>query len=95
MVFEPAEGGLPPGDYRTGTDTARVLLARRELNEAVNALQRVIELKPDHIEAHYALARTFQQLGKNDLAAREFKIVSELHARSAQRSSGIAGSSPQ
>ncbi len=30
VVFEPAEGGLPGGAYRTGTDVARVVLQRRQ-----------------------------------------------------------------
>jgi Tfp pilus assembly protein PilF len=62
------------------------------LNAAASTLEGVIKLKMDHVEAHYALARTYQQLGKSNEAAREFKIVSELHAHGAQRSSGIAGS---
>jgi Flp pilus assembly protein TadD len=44
------------------------------------------------VQAHYALARAYQQLGRKEDAEREFRIVSDLHARSAQRSPGIAGS---
>ena len=71
---------------------ARVLQERGDLRGAEAALKQVIRLKPDSVEAHYALARVYQQLGRKDEAANEFKIVSELHAREARVSSGIAGS---
>jgi CRISPR-associated endonuclease/helicase Cas3 len=32
VIFLPAEGKVPPGDYRTGTDIAAVILARREID---------------------------------------------------------------
>jgi len=70
---------------------ARVLQERGNLAGAEAALKQVIELNPDHVEAHYALARVYQQLGRKSEAAREFKIVSDFHARDARRSSGIAG----
>jgi len=70
---------------------ARVLQERGDLAGAEAALKQVIELNPDHVEAHYALARVYQQLGRKSEAAREFKIVSDFHARDARRSSGIAG----
>ncbi|NWG13426.1 MAG: tetratricopeptide repeat protein [Acidobacteria bacterium] len=70
---------------------ARVLRKRGDLAGAEGALMRVIGLQPAHVEAHYALARIYQQLGRKDEAAREFKIVADLHARNARRSSGIAG----
>lgn len=73
---------------------ARVFVARKQLAEAEQALHKVIELEPDHVEAHYALARTYQQLGKNEDAAREYKIVAELHARGKNQQSGIAGQRP-
>jgi Tfp pilus assembly protein PilF len=77
-----------PGHY----GLARVLLGRGKLAEAEEALRKVIELQPGHAEAHYALARLYQQLGKKEAAARELQIVADLHARSARRNSGIAGS---
>jgi len=70
---------------------ARVLQERGDLAGAEAALKQVIELNPDHVEAHYALARVYQQLGRKSEAAREFKIVSDFHARDARRSPGIAG----
>ncbi len=83
---------LRPQAWQALYGLARVLQARGDLVGAEAALNQVIEVKPDYVEAHYALARTYQLLGKKDEAAREFKIVSDLHARDAQRSSGIAGS---
>ena len=82
---------LRPEAVQAHYGLARVLQERGDLAGAEAELKQVIELKPDHVEAHYALARTYQQLGRKDEAAREFRIVSDLHAREAQRSPGIAG----
>jgi len=83
---------LRPQAVQAHYGLARVLREQGNFTGAEAALKRVIELKPAHVEAHYALARMYQQLGRKDEAAREFKIVSDFHARNAQRSSGIAGS---
>jgi tetratricopeptide (TPR) repeat protein len=83
---------LRPQAVQAHYGLARVLQERGDFTGAEAELKQVIGFKPDHVEAHYALARLYQQLGRQSEAASEFKIVSDLHAREAQRSSGIAGS---
>ena len=68
-----------------------MLLARKQPAEAETELKKVVELVPNHVEAHYALARAYQQMGRNDDAEREFKIVAELHRRADRQRPGIAG----
>jgi tetratricopeptide (TPR) repeat protein len=73
---------------------ARVEMARGEFAAAAGDLEKVVAREPDNVEAHYTLAQAYQRLKRPADAAREFKIVAELHARQRSTSSGIAGSRP-
>ena len=56
--------------------------------------KKAVELSPSGVEVHYALARAYQQMGKKEDAAREYKVVADIHARNASQRSGIAGQQP-
>jgi tetratricopeptide (TPR) repeat protein len=82
---------LRSGGFEGHYGLARVLMAQKKWAEAKVELQKAVAIQPNNIEAHYALARTYAALGEKDDAAREFKIVADLHARERSTGSGIAG----
>lgn len=49
------------------------------LPEAVEALKRAIQLKPDYAEAHLALGKAYLRLGDKDSALEEYKILKQLN----------------
>ena len=54
------------------------MLFRSRAAEAVPALEQGTRLRPDYSPAHYHLATAYRKLGRDQEAAREFQIVSEL-----------------
>ena len=82
---------LRSGGFEAHYGLARVLMAQKKWAEAEAELQKAVAIQPNNIEAHYALARTYAARGKKDDAAREFKIVADLHARQRSSGPGIAG----
>ena len=46
--------------------------------EAVKYFMQAIEVKPKHINHHYELAKTFEEMGEDQKAIQEYKIVLEL-----------------
>jgi len=69
----------------------RALLAKKQFAAAETELRGALVLKPDDVEAHYALARAYQQMGDKELAQREFTVCAQINARRHNVSSGIAG----
>jgi tetratricopeptide (TPR) repeat protein len=55
-------GGMPPASNE----------------DAVKCFKKAIELAPQRIMHHSELARVYQNMGKNDLAAKEWKVVLSL-----------------
>jgi protein O-GlcNAc transferase len=62
----------------------KVLLRRKNLAEAAASLQRAIALRPDLVQAHLHLARTYKESGDEPAAAREFEVVRQLKAKEQQ-----------
>ena len=50
-----------------------------KLELAVREYQDAVRTSPGNYDAHYRLARIYQQLGHKDEAAKEFTIVQQLH----------------
>jgi tetratricopeptide (TPR) repeat protein len=48
---------------------------------AAAAFERALKIAPDDLGAHYQLAQTFQELGRDSEAEREFGVVRRLRAR--------------
>jgi Tfp pilus assembly protein PilF len=59
-----------------------VYIAMNRYDEAVAALRRSIELRPMETGAYYQLARIYQKLGNNSLAAEQFQRVKYLESAS-------------
>src|SRR5439155_17350985 len=58
---------------------ARALLRNRApLAEVVSVLRRVIELKPDHAQAHFELGVILEKQGKHEGSRRELERAVEL-----------------
>ena len=72
---------LRPQAYQGHYGLARVLIARKQFQEAEIELKKAVELSPSGVEVHYALARAYQQMGKKEDAAREYKVVAALAFR--------------
>lgn len=62
----------------------KVLLREGKAEQAVAALGRAVELRPDLTQAHLHLAQAFQQLGRAQQASHEFAVVRELKLKEAQ-----------
>ncbi|WP_372897084.1 hypothetical protein, partial [Stieleria sp.] len=52
--------------------------------QAIEALNKTIELAPQHVSAHRFLAAIYQSRGRDDLAARHSKLAGQ-HAMRLQR----------
>jgi tetratricopeptide (TPR) repeat protein len=54
-------------------------LARRgELNVAIAHYREAVEIKPQHVDAHYNLSRALARRGKLDQAIAEYETVLQL-----------------
>ena len=62
----------------------KVLLRDGKPRKAIAALERATALRPNLVSAHLHLARAYRELGDEQSAAREFRIVRELKANEQQ-----------
>ncbi len=62
----------------------KVLLRKNSVPEAVTVLERAVSLRPEHIPSHMSLANAYRKLGRDADAAREFRLIGELHERERQ-----------
>jgi tetratricopeptide (TPR) repeat protein len=62
-------------------DMGTILAQEKRYDEAVVALQRAVKLDPAQPDAHYRLARVYQDMGKAAESQREFAKVRELHEK--------------
>ena len=59
---------------------ARVLFLKRQYNEAIDELQKVLKIDAEDLQAHYNLMLCYQGLGKSDLATREQALYKRFKA---------------
>ncbi|MCG3123297.1 MAG: Beta-barrel assembly-enhancing protease [Phycisphaerales bacterium] len=69
-----------PGDIPTLLALSRVLREMNRLAEAEEKLRRILEIEPDHAEAHYAMATLALDSGQPLVALRHFDVVHRLDA---------------
>jgi tetratricopeptide (TPR) repeat protein len=56
----------------------KLLLRENRTAEALKALERAVELRPDHVPSHMALASAYRKTGRESDAAREFETIRRL-----------------
>ena len=71
---------LNPVLYEARITIGRALVQQGRPAEAVEHLQRAVELAPKNPEPHYQLALAYRRLGKTQEAAAEEAIIQKLHA---------------
>jgi tetratricopeptide (TPR) repeat protein len=70
------------GDVRIAyLDMGTILTQKKRYDAAIVALQRAAKLDPSQPDAHYRLARVYQQMGKTAESRRELALVGELHEK--------------
>lgn len=69
-----------PRDRVALNQIGRVLFLQRKYTEAVKALQRVLSVDPEDLQAHYNLMLAYRGLGEADKAAREEKLFRRFKA---------------
>jgi DNA-binding SARP family transcriptional activator len=58
----------------------RILFLKREYKQAVEALQRVIAVDPEDVQAHYTLMLAYRGMGDTANANREQKLFQRFKA---------------
>ena len=71
---------LNEGLYEARITIGRALIQLGRPNEAVEHLQRAVELAPRNPEPHYQLVLAYRRLGRTQEAAAEEAIIQKLHA---------------
>lgn len=69
-----------PRDRVVLNQIGRVLFLQRKYAEAVTALQRVLSVDPEDLQAHYTLMLAYRGMGEADKAAREEKLFRRFKA---------------
>jgi tetratricopeptide (TPR) repeat protein len=69
-----------PRDRVVLNQIGRILFLKREYQPAVEALQRVLAVDPEDLQAHYTLMLCYRGLGKTEEAAREEKLFRRFKA---------------
>lgn len=69
-----------PRDRVVLNQIGRILFLKREYVEAVNALQRALQVDPEDVQAHYTLMLCYRGLGQPENAAREEKLFRRFKA---------------
>lgn len=64
-----------PGDAKAHFDLGSIYYVRGRFEEAVSALERAVELAPDHGEANYMLGLAYAKLARADDARRAFQMA--------------------
>jgi tetratricopeptide (TPR) repeat protein len=65
--------GVPLAQYTL----AKAYRARSQMEEAIEAAQKCLELDPDFAEGHYLLGQLYQEAGQLGLARREMEVFQE------------------
>ena len=71
---------IDPADAEACAAIGQIHLSAGRYDDAIEILQRAVNLKPQHKEARYALANALVRLGKMDEGKRELEVVAKLQA---------------
>jgi Flp pilus assembly protein TadD len=74
-----------PRDRVVLNQIGRVLFLKREFAEAVRWLEKVLEVDPEDVQAHYNLMLCYRGLGQNEKAEREEKLFRRFKADEASQ----------
>jgi len=74
-----------PRDRVVLNQMGRILFLKREYKEAIAALERVLEVDPEDVQAHYNLMLCYRGIGENEKAAREEKLFRRFKADEASQ----------
>ena len=74
-----------PRDRVTTNQLGRILFLQRRYAEAVEALQKTLDVDPEDVQAHYNLMLCYRGLGQTDKAAREEKLFLRFKADEASQ----------
>jgi tetratricopeptide (TPR) repeat protein len=78
-----------PRDRVVRNQIGRVLFLKRLFRDAVGEFQKVLDVDPEDLQAHYNLMLSYQGLGETELAARERRLYERFKAdESAQAITG-------
>jgi tetratricopeptide (TPR) repeat protein len=77
--------GMYPRDRVVLNQMGRILFLKREYKEAVAALQQVLKVDPEDVQAHYNLMLSYRGLGDTENAAREEKLFRRFKADEASQ----------
>lgn len=69
-----------PRDRVALNQMGRILFLKREYKQAVNALQKVLQVDPEDVQAHYTLMLCYRGLGDQEKVAREEKLFRRFKA---------------
>jgi tetratricopeptide (TPR) repeat protein len=69
-----------PRDRVMLNQIGRILFLKREYTQAVDALQRVLQVDPEDVQAHYTLMLCYRGLGETQKAEREEKLFRRFKA---------------
>jgi tetratricopeptide (TPR) repeat protein len=69
-----------PRDRVVLNQMGRILFLNRQYADAVKALERVLEIDPEDVQAHYNLALAYRGLGRAEQAARSQKLFLRFKA---------------
>ncbi|MGI8784939.1 MAG: tetratricopeptide repeat protein [Acidobacteriota bacterium] len=69
-----------PGDRLAWNQLGRTLFLQRNYTEAIEALQRVLKIDPEDLQAHYNLMLAYRGAGNDDQAERERKLYLRFKA---------------
>lgn len=77
-----AEAAMPLApDLAARLVAARTQLSRGQIDAAVQGLNAVLAGRPEHQEARWLLANTYDRLGDQAKAAQHYKVFLEVHDR--------------
>jgi Flp pilus assembly protein TadD len=74
-----------PRDRVTTNQLGRILFLQRRYSEAVEALQKTLDVDPEDVQAHYNLMLCYRGLGQTDKAGREEKLFLRFKADEASQ----------
>jgi tetratricopeptide (TPR) repeat protein len=75
-----------PRDRVNLNQIGRILFLKRQYADAVSALQRVLQVDPEDVQAHYTLMLCYRGLGDSEKGAREEKLFRRFKADESSQS---------